>query len=284
MSLIARIDFLKEELQKEKKKGHLIGLVPTMGYLHEGHLSLIRRAKQENDIVVVSIFVNPTQFAPNEDYESYPRDIERDYEMAREAGADIIFNPSVQEMYPAGASTFVVVEGDITQKLCGGSRPSHFKGVTTVVAMLLNLVLPDFAYFGQKDAQQAIVLKKMARDLHIATKLIVCPIVRENDGLALSSRNVYLNEIERNQALILSRTLFEAQAKVYEGKTKVEELKEFMIANIKTMDLAEIDYVEILDADTLEEIETIENNALAALAVKFGKTRLIDNVILQRGE
>ncbi len=284
MSLIASIDFLKEELNKEKKKGHLIGLVPTMGYLHEGHLSLIRRAKQENDIVVVSIFVNPTQFAPNEDFESYPRDIERDYEMAREAGADIIFNPSVQEMYPQGASTFVIVEGDITQKLCGGSRPTHFKGVTTVVAMLLNLILPDFAYFGQKDAQQAIVLKKMARDLHIATKLVVCPIVRENDGLALSSRNVYLNEIERNQALILSRTLFEAQARVDEGEINVEELKRFMISNINTMDLAEIDYVEILDEDTLDNIEIIEKKALAAVAVRFGKTRLIDNVILKRGE
>ncbi len=284
MSLIASIDFLKEELNKEKKKGHLIGLVPTMGYLHEGHLSLIRRAKQENDIVVVSIFVNPTQFAPNEDFESYPRDIERDYEMAREAGADIIFNPSVQEMYPQGASTFVIVEGDITQKLCGGSRPTHFKGVTTVVAMLLNLILPDFAYFGQKDAQQAIVLKKMARDLHIATKLVVCPIVRENDGLALSSRNVYLNEIERNQALILSRTLFEAQARVNEGEINVEELKRFMISNISTMDLAEIDYVEILDEGTLDNIEIIEKKALAAVAVRFGKTRLIDNVILKRGE
>lgn len=254
-----------------------------MGYLHQGHLSLIEAAKNDNTIVVVSIFVNPTQFAPGEDFETYPRNLDRDYKMAVKAGADIIFHPSVDEMYISGASTYVTVEGDITTKLCGASRPTHFKGVTTVVNTLFNIVKPDRAYFGQKDAQQAIVLRKMVRDLHMDIEVKVCPIVRELDGLAMSSRNTYLKQDERQQALVLSQSL----KKAYEafnhglGETDVTKLKDLIQAHIHTAPpLGKVDYIEILSNHDLSDIQTIETTALAAVAVYFGKTRLIDNIVL----
>lgn len=257
-----------------------IGFVPTMGYLHEGHLSLIKEAHAHNDVIVVSIFVNPTQFAPGEDLDAYPRDFDRDAQLAESAGTDILFFPNAVEIYPSGSSTFVEVEGSITGKLCGQSRPTHFKGVTTVVNILFNLINPNNAYFGQKDAQQVAVIKKMVRDLHMAVTIAVCPIVREADGLALSSRNVFLNPEERSQALVLSQSLAEAKARYGAGETKVKILKEQIVNLINTMPLAAIDYVDILDFETLEDIETITSPALAAVAVRFGNTRLIDNIIL----
>lgn len=275
---------LKRFLKNAKKDNKTIGLVATMGFLHEGHLSLIRSAKKGNNIVVVSIFVNPTQFVPNEDFETYPRDIKKDTQLAKEAGADVIFNPSVEEMYPSGSSTWVHVEGNITSVLCGASRPSHFKGVTTVVNMLLNIVEPEKAYFGQKDAQQAAVLTKMVRDLHISTELVVCPIIREEDGLALSSRNTYLNKEERLQATVLYESLQLANNAFMNGEKKVKNLVELIKNNIGNKPLAEIDYVDIYTFPSLTTITEIEETAIAAVAVKFGKTRLIDNVILEKKE
>ncbi len=270
-----------QELRKQTKGKGSVGFVPTMGYLHQGHLSLIKAAKKDNDLVVVSVFVNPTQFAPNEDFESYPRDIDRDYKLAVEAGADYVFHPSVDEMYVPGASTYVNVEGPITGQLCGASRPTHFKGVTSVVNTLFNIVKPDRAYFGQKDAQQAIIIKKMVRDLHMDVEVVVCPIIREEDGLAMSSRNVYLNEDERSQAVILNQALTEAEGVVAKGEISVAKVVEGIVAKINTVPLAEIDYVSVLSNFDLSDIEQIEDEALAAVAVRFGKTRLIDNRVLK---
>lgn len=282
MSLIKTIKEIREELKKvSHEKSISVGFVPTMGYLHEGHISLIKRAREENDLVVVSVFVNPTQFAPHEDFDSYPRDMERDYHLAITSGADIVFAPEVEEIYEKNSSTFVNVEGEITKKLCGKSRPIFFKGITTVVAKLLNIIQPTNAYFGQKDAQQVAIVRKMVRELHYDVNIISCPLVREEDGLALSSRNVYLNEEERKQALILSKSLFGAREMLLNGEKNVENLRKFIIEKIKTQDLADMDYVEIVDAETLEDIEKVEKTALAALAVKIGKTRLIDNINLE---
>lgn len=257
-----------------------IGFVPTMGYLHEGHLSLIRQSHHQNDLTIVSIFVNPTQFAPGEDLDSYPRDFDRDAELAEAEGANILFFPDVKEIYPTGSSTFVEVEGDLTKKLCGKSRPTHFKGVTTVVNILFNLINPDNAYFGQKDAQQVAVIKKMVRDLHMKVNIVVCPIVREKDGLALSSRNVFLTPEERRQALVLNQSLAVAKNQYEQGEHHVETLKSMITDSISSMPLAAIDYVELLDFNTLAEIEIITAPALVAVAVRFGSTRLIDNMIL----
>lgn len=278
--IITTISELQSYLNEKRSKGLSIGFVPTMGFLHEGHLSLIRAAKSENDVVVVSDFVNPTQFGPNEDFESYPRNIERDTEMAINAGADVIFYPSVTEMYPNGSSTFVEVEGNITHVLCGASRPTHFKGVTTVVNMLFNIVQPNNAYFGQKDAQQVAVLMKMVNDLHMNLEIVTCPIVRESDGLAMSSRNTYLSEEERIQAVILNKALVKGKETFQNGERNVAELVSIISEKINEMPLALIHYVSILDFPSLESIDTIKKDALAAVAVKFGKTRLIDNVIL----
>lgn len=276
------IEDIKRFIKNAKSKGNTVGFVPTMGFLHAGHLSLIERAKEENDIVIVSIFVNPTQFGPNEDFETYPRDMESDTKLAREAGADVIFNPSVLEIYPGESSTWVNVEGDITSVLCGASRPTHFRGVTTVVNMLFNIVEPTKAYFGQKDAQQAAVLTKMVRDLHMNLELVICPIVRESDGLALSSRNTYLSDEERAQATILNKSLQLAVEAYLQGEKDTIKLIEIIKNSITTMPLAEIDYVSIYAYPTLSEIKTINQTAIAAVAVKFGKTRLIDNVILEK--
>lgn len=278
--IIETVKELREYLAGQRAAGKTVGLVPTMGFLHEGHLSLIREAKAENDVVVVSDFVNPTQFGPNEDFESYPRNIERDTELALSAGADVIFYPSVSEMYPPESSTYVEVEGNITRVLCGASRPTHFRGVTTVVNKLFNIVEPNKAYFGQKDAQQVAVLTKMVKDLHMDIELIICPIVREPDGLAMSSRNTYLSAEERKQAVILNQALKKAKNAFANGEKDVEKLTEIITDKINEMPLAVIDYVSILDFPSLKPIITIEKDALAAVAVKFGKTRLIDNEIL----
>ena len=278
--IIETVKELREYLAGQRAAGKTVGLVPTMGFLHEGHLSLIREAKAENDVVVVSDFVNPTQFGPNEDFESYPRNIERDTELALSAGADVIFYPSVSEMYPPESSTYVEVEGNITRVLCGASRPTHFRGVTTVVNKLFNIVEPNKAYFGQKDAQQVAVLTKMVKDLHMDIELIICPIVREPDGLAMSSRNTYLSAEERKQAVILNQALKKAKNAFANGEKDVVKLTEIITDKINEMPLAVIDYVSILDFPSLKPIITIEKDALAAVAVKFGKTRLIDNEIL----
>ena len=278
--IIETVKELREYLAGQRAAGKTVGLVPTMGFLHEGHLSLIREAKAENDVVVVSDFVNPTQFGPNEDFESYPRNIEQDTELALSAGADVIFYPSVSEMYPPESSTYVEVEGNITRVLCGTSRPTHFRGVTTVVNKLFNIVEPNKAYFGQKDAQQVAVLTKMVKDLHMDIELIICPIVREPDGLAMSSRNTYLSAEERKQAVILNQALKKAKNAFANGEKDVVKLTGIITDKINEMPLAVIDYVSILDFPSLKPIITIEKDALAAVAVKFGKTRLIDNEIL----
>lgn len=285
MSLLKTITELNRWFAQVDRKNKTLGFVPTMGYLHEGHLSLIKKAKAENELVVVSIFVNPTQFGPEEDYENYPRNLGRDYRLAIEAGADAVVHPEVDEIYLFGSAATVEVTGAITNTLCGASRPGHFKGVTTVVTILFNIVRPDKAYFGQKDAQQALVIKKMVKDLHMPVELVVCPICREQDGLALSSRNVYLNAEERKQATCLNEGLQKAKEYLNFGVADSREtakLVEIIKNHIQRHDLAEIDYVQILDGKTLAEIEQIEpgRQALAAVAVKFGKTRLIDNRVL----
>lgn len=277
MKIVETIKELKEIIKSNKKAGKTIGFVPTMGYLHQGHLSLIQTAKKENDYVVVSIFVNPTQFGVGEDLEAYPRDLDRDASLSETAGADIIFHPSVGEMYPERYLTYVEVE-EITSVLCGISRPTHFKGVTTVVNKLFNIVEPDKAYFGQKDAQQIAVIQKMVKDLNMNIEIIPCPIVREEDGLAMSSRNTYLTIEQRKAALILSKSLFSAREMIKDGCKDAAELKKFMIASINSEPLAAIDYVEVIDAVTLDDITILKGSILVALAVKLGKTRLIDNI------
>lgn len=277
--IIEKIDILRKEL-KAKGNDLRIGLVPTMGYLHQGHLSLIEKARQENDIVVLSIFVNPTQFGPNEDLDSYPRDLEKDANSAYEYGVDYIFAPSAQEMYGENYSTYVNIEGDITKKLCGGNRPSHFKGVTTVVTKLFNIVNPNNAYFGMKDAQQFSVIKKLVKELNMDINIVPCSIVRDENGMALSSRNVYLTDKEKQEALVLSQSLKEAKELYSKGTKSASELKEYIVARINSKDLAMIDYVEVVDLETLEDVNIIDDQTLIALAVKFGKTRLLDNIIL----
>ncbi|OPZ88159.1 MAG: Pantothenate synthetase [Firmicutes bacterium ADurb.Bin419] len=280
MRLVEKISDLKAIIRSNKKMGKTIGFVPTMGYLHEGHLSLVKTSVHDNDFTVMCIFVNPTQFGPNEDFEKYPRDRERDLRLAESAGVDVVFSPSVAEMYPESYKTYVEVE-DITKVLCGLSRPVHFKGVTTVVNKLFNIVEPDKAYFGQKDAQQVIVIKKMVRDLNMNLEIITCPIVRESDGLAMSSRNVYLNKEERAEAVVLSKSLFEAKEMINKGEKSTEKIVEYIRGRIMLQKLADIDYVEVVSADSLERLDNLEGSILIALAVRFGKTRLIDNVILE---
>lgn len=260
-----------------------VGLVPTMGYLHEGHASLIRRAREDNGIVVVSIFVNPIQFGPGEDYETYPRDEARDLALAEAEGADLVFLPSVETMYPQPTKTKIMVS-DITTRLCGASRPGHFDGVTTVVSKLFNIVQPDKGYFGMKDVQQVAVLQQMVQDLNMNVEIVPCPIVREEDGLALSSRNVYLSEEERRQALVLSRSLREAAAAVSEGAAVTAgDIRNLLQRVISQSPLADIEYAEVVSFPGLqpysddEEISGKDEAVLMALAVRFGRTRLIDN-------
>lgn len=281
MKIVSTIVELKSALS-ELRKGHkTVGFVPTMGFLHEGHLSLVSRARAENEVVVVSIFVNPTQFGPNEDFASYPRDLERDCALVEGAGCDLVFAPEPAEMYPQPYMTYVDVTGGLTDKLCGASRPGHFMGVATVVTKLFNLVNPTRAYFGQKDAQQVAVIEQMVRDLHMNLEIVPCPIVREADGLALSSRNTYLSESERKDALVLSQSLEYAKAEIEKGNRSAASLIEGMRNHIETVKTTEIDYVQIVSAKTLEPLEVLEGDVLIALAVKVGKPRLIDNVRLE---
>ncbi len=257
-----------------------LGFVPTMGYLHDGHLSLVRAARAGNDCVSASIFVNPTQFGPNEDLSRYPRDLERDLAMLRAEGTDLVFAPGVEDMYPQGFATHVDVTGPLTARLEGAARPGYFKGVATVVTKLFNIVQPTRAYFGQKDAQQALVIKKIVADLDMNLEVIVMPTVREEDGLAMSSRNVYLKAKEREAALVLSRSLALARDKWSRGEKDAERIREDMRKLIESEPLAKIDYVSIADASTLEELETLDKLALISLAVRVGNTRLIDNILL----
>jgi len=257
-----------------------IGFVPTMGYLHEGHLALVKQARTENSVVVVSIFVNPTQFGPNEDFNTYPRNTKRDLALLEKEKTDIIFMPSGEEMYPTGSSSWVEVE-KVTERLEGSHRPGHFKGVTTIVAKLFNIVEPTTAYFGQKDAQQAIVIKKMVNDLNMNLQIIVAPTVRESDGLAMSSRNIYLNPDERQAATVLFEALTLAQQLWQKGERNAEHLRQEMNSHISKQPLATIDYISIADNQTLEELTEIYKPALVSLATKIGKTRLLDNIVLK---
>lgn len=254
-----------------------VGFVPTMGYLHEGHLSLVRRARAENDVVVTSIFVNPTQFGPNEDFEKYPRDPQRDLTLLQQERVDIVFMPPAIEMYPEGFGTTVDV-GGVTEVLEGACRPGHFRGVASVVLKLLNIVQPHRAYFGQKDAQQVVVIRKMVRDLNVNVEIVACPTVRETGGLAMSSRNVYLSPDERRAALILFRALSLSERLHRTGERDAGRLRDRLEGLIKREPLARIDYISIADPETLQELETIEGPALVSLAVRIGETRLIDNV------
>jgi len=258
-----------------------VGFVPTMGYLHEGHLSLVRAARAENQHVIASIFVNPTQFGPNEDFERYPRDPERDLSLLKHEGVDVVFMPPVEEMYPEGAATFVEVTGRVTEVLEAAHRPGHFRGVTTVVAKLFAIVEPTRAYFGRKDAQQLVVVRKMARDLRLSIEIVGCPIVREPDGLALSSRNAYLSSTEREAALVLSRALRKAQELFASGERDGEALRAPMLDVIGAEPLVRVDYVSVADPESLKELAHIERSALASLAVRIGATRLIDNATLE---
>jgi len=278
---IKEIDILRSRLKIAVRNGLSVGLVPTMGYLHEGHQSLIKRARKENDLVVVSLFVNPTQFAPGEDLDSYPKDLEKDAWLCESEGADILFAPDADEMYHKDYGTFVEVTGEMTKGLCGKARPTHFRGVTSVVSKLFNIVSPDRAYFGQKDAQQVAVIKRMVRDLNFGLEIVVCPIVREADGLAKSSRNIYLTKEERKAALVLNKSLKEAKALVLSGERDGGKIKLMIEDKISKEFLAEIDYVEVVDADTVEPVDIIKGNVLIALAVRFGKARLIDNMSLE---
>ena len=257
-----------------------IGFVPTMGYLHDGHLALIKQARAENSVVVASIFVNPTQFGPTEDFKTYPRNTERDLALLEKERTDIVFMPSAEEMYPERFGSWVEVE-KVTDRLEGSCRPGHFKGVATVVAKLFNIVEPTCAYFGQKDAQQALVIKKMAADLNMNLEVIVTPTVRESDGLAMSSRNVYLNTQERQAAAVLFKALTLAQNLWEKGDRNAERIRQEMTSLISKEPLAKIEYVSIADAKTLEELSEIDRPALASLAVRIGKTRLIDNMVLE---
>jgi pantoate--beta-alanine ligase len=280
MIIFHTIAEMREFVRKARAGGRSVGLVPTMGYLHQGHLELMRQAKKRCDTVIVSIFVNPTQFGPNEDFARYPRDLERDAGLAKEAGVDAIFNPTVGEMYPEGFCTYVDLER-LTDKLCGLSRPGHFRGVATVVTKLFNIVRPDLAFFGQKDAQQALVIKRMAADLNLDLEVVTVPTVREADGLAMSSRNVYLQPEERQAALVLSRSLGKAGEAVAAGERDAAKLRQLVVDMIKAEPLAEIDYVEIFSHPELEPVDQITGPSLLALAVKIGRTRLIDNTVLE---
>ena len=259
--------------------GKSLGLVPTMGALHEGHLSLVRVAKAQCDVVVVSIFVNPTQFGPNEDFSKYPRTFERDRELLEKEGVDLLFAPSVDEMYPAGVVTYVTVQG-MSEKLCGKSRPGHFRGVTTVVAKLFHLVEPDVAFFGQKDAAQAAIIRRMVRDLNFPVEIIVGPIVREPDGLAMSSRNAYLDSQQRKAALALHRALVRVQRRFDQGETSAAELVAVGKQEFTEESSVRLDYLEIVDPETLDPLMNASDGALVAVAAFVGTTRLIDNIVL----
>lgn len=276
MEIVYKIKEVRQAVKQWKKEDLRIGFVPTMGYLHEGHQSLIKRAVEENDRVVVSIFVNPMQFGPSEDLSSYPRDLDHDTALCEATGADLIFHPGADEMYLPDFRTFVDMEG-LTEGLCGKSRPVHFRGVCTVVNKLFNIVAAHRAYFGQKDAQQLAVIKRMVRDLNMDIEIIGCPIIREKGGLAKSSRNTYLSVQERKAALILNRSLAIGRQLVEQGERNSQIVINAITDNINTETLAKIDYVEVVDALSMEKVDKIEHSVLVAIAVSIGKTRLIDN-------
>lgn len=280
MKIAYTVEDVKSQVRQWKKEGLTVGLVPTMGYLHEGHESLVKRAVAENDRVVVSVFLNPTQFAPNEDLASYPRDFEADTKLCEGAGAALVFHPEPSEMYAEDACTFVDMTA-VTKELCGKSRPIHFRGVCTVVNKLMNISMADRAYFGQKDAQQLAVIRRMVRDLNMNVEVVGCPIIREADGLAKSSRNTYLSEEERKAGLVLSQAVMLGQKLVAEGEKSAAAVTGAMSELISAEPLAKIDYVSMVSWDSIEPVETIEGSVLVAMAVYIGKTRLIDNFIYE---
>ena len=276
MIISGSIKEVREVIGNWKKRGFSVGLVPTMGYLHPGHISLIERARKENDMVVVSIFVNPIQFGPNEDLDTYPRDMTHDREVCEKAGAELIFAPQPSEMYPSENIAFVDIK-ELGDGLCGAKRPGHFRGVCTVVSKFFNIVLPNRAYFGENDAHQLAIIRRMVKDLNIGTEIVSCPIVREADGLAMSSRNLYLSPEERKAALSISRSLSAAKELMRKGEKDALKIRETIVAGISAEQLARIDYAEIVDSADLSPVQRIEKPVLAAVAVYFGKTRLIDN-------
>ena len=280
MQVVKTIKEVREIVNGWRNEGLSVGFVPTMGYLHEGHQSLIRKSAEQNDRTVVSVFVNPIQFGPNEDLESYPRDLERDKQKVIEAGGDLIFNPEPAEMYPGHFTSFIDTT-ETTELLCGAVRPVHFRGVCTVVGKLFNIVCPDRAYFGQKDAQQLATIKRFVRDLNFPVEVIPCPIIREDDGLAKSSRNTYLNPEERQAALILSKSLKLGKAAIDNGERDAQKVIKIIKDNLETEPLARVDYVEVVDFENIQRIDRIEGETLVAIAVYIGKTRLIDNFIVK---
>ena len=277
MEIVETIDDMRK-LRRELAEP--VGLVPTMGYLHEGHLSLVKRARAENPSLVVSIFVNPTQFGPQEDFQSYPRDTARDLSLLEQEDADVVFMPSADEMYPPQFNSWIEI-GKVTERLEGATRPGHFKGVTTVCAKLFSIVQPTRAYFGQKDAQQTVVIKKMVTDLNMNLEIVTLPTVREPDGLAMSSRNTYLNIGERQAALVLYQALTLAQRLWEQGEKNAERIRQEMTKLIQGQPLATIDYASVANAETLDELDTVKPPALVSLAVKIGEARLIDNIVLE---
>ena len=279
LQVITSIEDIKQRIKTFKENQLSIGFVPTMGALHEGHLSLVRQAKEENDKVIVSIFVNPLQFGINEDFTRYPRTFDNDCELLSKEGVDIVFNPKAPEMYPDGFCTSVVLE-HLEDKLCGKSRPGHFRGVAAIVLKLFNLVKPDVAYFGQKDFQQTVVIKRMVADLNLDVNIKVLPTIRDKEGLALSSRNAYLNETEKKDALCLYKALIRAQTMANAGAKNAKEVTAEMEKIINNCKSAKIDYISIVNPETLEAVSEVQHGDVAALAVRIGKTRLIDNIIL----
>ena len=281
MIIASTIGDVRQTVKAWRKEGRTIGLVPTMGYLHEGHARLVKAAKAACDRVVVSVFVNPTQFGPNEDLESYPRDFKHDCALLESLGTDLVFHPETSELYMPDACTWVQVP-DLTGNLCAKTRPTHFRGVCTVVSKLFHIVGPDQAFFGQKDAQQLAVIRRMVRDLNFDIKIVGCPIVREPDGLAKSSRNTYLNPQERQAALVLNRSLMDAKALIKSGETDTKRLLKVIRERIAAEPLATLDYAEAVDADSMAPVARVADNVLFAIAVYIGKTRLIDNFIVSR--
>lgn len=277
LKIATTIKEVRDTVKEWKSQGLTVGLVPTMGYLHEGHGSLIKTSASECDKTVVSVFLNPTQFAPNEDLESYPRDFQQDKVLCEKMGADLVFHPEVSEMYEQDNATFVEILSEMPKQLCGKTRPIHFRGVCTVVSKLFNIVTPDKAFFGEKDAQQLAIIKRMVRDMSYGIEIVGCPIIREEDGLAKSSRNTYLNEEERKAALCLSKAIFFGQSLVEKGETDANKVLEEMKNLINKEPLARIDYVEAVDGVTMMPVDKIEKDTLVAMAVYIGKTRLIDN-------
>ena len=276
MVVVSEIIKIREIINEYKRDCLSVGFVPTMGFLHEGHKSLIDRAKKENQKVVASIFVNPLQFGPNEDFDKYPRNLEEDLKICENSGVDVVFAPSVKEMYPLKNLVFVDAE-KLGEGLCGANRPGHFRGVCTVVSKLFNIVAPNRAYFGEKDAQQLAIIKKMVSDLNFDIEIVPCPIIRESDGLAMSSRNVYLSRDERSAALSLSKGLGLALRELQKGERNAKKIKDIIIMEIQKEPLADISYVEVVDSITLQAVDEVSKPILVAIAVKIGKTRLIDN-------